>query len=62
MTTENQFSKIANKLAHIEDKFMEIQSIIKIINIWVKDKDYELIPIINMLNDKMDEIEKVFKY
>ena len=34
----------------------------KIINFWVKDKDYELIPIINMLNDKMDEIEKVFKY
>lgn len=33
---------IINKLINIEDKFIEIESIVKMINIWVKEKDYEL--------------------
>ncbi len=31
------------------------------LNIWVKDKDYELIPIINILNNKINDITKIFE-
>ncbi len=52
---------IINKLINIEDKFIEIESIVKMINIWVKEKDYELIPILNILNDKIDDVSKIIK-
>ena len=34
----------------------EIEVIMKMLDIWVKEKDYELIPIMNVLNAKIDDI------
>lgn len=53
--------KIINKMINIEDKFIEIESIVKMINIWVKEKDYELIPIINILNEKINSAAEIIK-
>lgn len=61
MQNNNDYNRIANKLAYINDKFNEIESIVKMLNIWVKDKDYELIPIINILNNKINDITKIFE-
>lgn len=52
---------VINKLLAVEDKFTEIQSIVTMLNIWVKEKDYELIPIMNILNNKMDDLVNVFR-
>lgn len=52
------YDEFANKLAYIDDKMSEIETIMKMLDIWVKDKDYELIPIINILNTKIDNIIK----
>ena len=57
----NDYNKLANKLAYIDDKFTEIQSIVKILNIWVKEKDYELIPVINLLNNKINDTAEIFR-
>ena len=35
MKDNENYNKIANKLANIDDKFIEIESIIKMLNIWV---------------------------
>jgi len=51
---------VINKLLAVEDKFTEIQSIVTMLNIWVKEKDYELIPIMNILNNKMDDLVNAF--
>lgn len=60
MADKNLTDKLANRLALIEDNFIEIKSIVEVLNIWVKEKNYELIPVINMLNDKIKGIERVF--
>lgn len=60
MQNENLNNKIANRRIELEDKFVEIKSIAKILNIWIKENDYELIPVINMLDDKINEAEKIF--
>lgn len=52
---------IIDKLINIEDKFIEIESIVKMINIWVKERDYELIPILNILNDRINSISEIIK-
>ncbi len=52
---------VINKLLAVEDKFTEIQSIVTMLNIWVKEKDYELIPIMNILNNKMDDLVNAFR-
>lgn len=52
------YDEFANKLAYIDDKISEIEIIMKMLDIWVKEKDYELIPIINVLNTKIDNIVK----
>ena len=52
MADDNDFQMVLNKLVALEDKFSEIKSITKVLNIWIKENDYELIPIINMLNGK----------
>ncbi len=59
MRNNNDYKIIANKLIALEDKFNEIESITKILNIWVKENNYELIPIINMLNNKMNDAAKI---
>ena len=38
MKDNENYNKIANKLANIDDKFIEIESIIKMLNIWVKER------------------------
>lgn len=53
---EEQYNKIANKLANIADKFLEMESIVKTINIWVKENDYELIPLMKILNNKIEDM------
>lgn len=50
-----------NKLITLEDKIREIETIAKILNIWVKDDYYELIPIIKMLNNKVKNAANIFK-
>ena len=52
MPDNDDFQLILNKLTALEDKFTEIESITKILNLWAKENDYELIPIVNMLNNK----------
>ena len=59
MANNSDYNVVINKLLALEDKLMEIKSIAKILNIWVKENDYELIPIINMLNNKMDAAAKL---
>jgi len=61
MQNNNDNNYIINKLIHVDDKFMEIESIIKIINIWVKERDYELIPVVNILNDKVNELIRILR-
>ncbi len=57
---EEMYNKIANKLTVAADKFLEVESIVKIVNIWVKENDYELIPVIKMLNAKIADLNRIF--
>jgi len=59
MPNSDDFQLILNKLIALENKFTEIESIIKVLNLWVKENDYKLIPIINMLNGKMNDTIKI---
>lgn len=59
MADDNDFQMVLNKLVALEDKFSEIKSITKVLNIWIKENDYELIPIINMLNGKIDDMTRI---
>lgn len=59
MPDNNDFQLILNKLTALENKFIEIESIAKILNLWAKENDYELIPLINMLNNKMNDAAKI---
>lgn len=45
----------------MNDKFTDIKQIVKILDIWVKERDYELIPIINLLNEKMNDVAKILE-
>lgn len=54
-------NEIANKLIEIDDKFSEIEILIKTINFWVKERDYELIPILDMLNSKICAMAKIIR-
>lgn len=58
---EKLYKETTNKLAEIEDKFLEIKPLVKVFDIWVKENCYELIPIVNMLNDKINSIAKVLE-
>ena len=35
--------------------------IIKMLNIWVKEKDYELIPVMNILNNKINDLVQILR-
>jgi hypothetical protein len=59
MPDNDGFQLILNKLTALEDKFTEIESITKILNLWAKENDYELIPIVNMLNNKMNDVARI---
>ncbi len=53
------YNKVINKLVNLEDKFSEIDTITKMLNIWVKENSYELIPIINILNSKIKDMADI---
>lgn len=50
-----------NKLIKIDDKFAEIEILIKTINFWIKERDYELIPILEMLNSKICAMAEIIR-
>lgn len=58
---QNGYDKLANKLIDIEDAFSEIQTITGMINIWIKENDYQLIPIMNMLNEKINNVSEIIR-
>ncbi len=53
--SSNNYNNLANKLIEIEDKIIEM------LNIWIKDNNYELIPIIKILNEKFNAITKTLR-
>ena len=57
----NDYNNLANKLITIEDKIIEAETIIKMLNIWIKDNYYELIPVMKILNEKFGEITKALR-
>lgn len=59
--SSNNYNNLANKLIEIEDKIIEMETIIKMLNIWIKDNNYELIPIIKILNEKFNAITKTLR-
>lgn len=61
MANDAEFNKLAIKVANIEDKILDIDKITKILNMWVKENDYELIPIVKMLNDKVKTALKIIE-
>lgn len=58
MKNSKDYDKIANKLAAVDGKFAEIKILVKTLNIWIKENNYELIPIINILNSKINALVK----
>lgn len=50
------------KLAEIEDKLAEIDKIVNIVNFWAKEYDYELMPILKLLNGKMADIKSIIRH
>ncbi len=61
MPAQTEYDKLANKLVHIEDKITELDKIAKTLNIWIKENDYELIPIAKMLDNKLKEVIKIIE-
>lgn len=56
---QEKYNKLANKIISFEDKFSEIQPVIKTLDIWIKENDYELIPIMKILNNKIKDLSKI---
>ncbi len=61
MKNSKDYDKIANKLAAVDGKFAEIKFLVKTLNIWIKENNYELIPIINILNSKINALVKILE-
>lgn len=61
MANDAEFNKLAIKVANIEDKILDIDKITKILNMRAKENDYELIPIVKMLNDKVKTALKIIE-
>lgn len=59
MSNEVEYNKVIKKLISVEDKIVDIDKIVKMLDIWVKDNNYELIPIMNMLNGKIKDILRI---
>lgn len=49
VVNSGNYNYLANKLIEVEDKITETETIIKMLNIWIKDNYYELIPITETL-------------
>ena len=43
MKNSKDYDKIANKLAAVDGKFAEIKFLVKTLNIWIKENNYNLI-------------------
>ncbi len=61
MCNEVEYNKVIKKLISIEDKIVDIDKIAKMLDIWVKDNNYKLIPVMNMLNGKIKEALKIIE-
>lgn len=61
MCNEVEYNKVIKKLISIEDKIVDIDKIAKMLDIWVKDNNYKLIPAMNMLNGKIKEALKIIE-
>ncbi len=61
MANDTEFNRLAIKVANIEDKISDIDKIAKMLDIWIKENNYELIPIMNMLNDKINDAINIIK-
>lgn len=59
MTTREDVIK--NKLIEINDRFGEIEMLTKTIVFWIKERDYELIPIANILNEKICNMAEIIR-
>lgn len=54
-------NKLINKIIRIEEKFLEIETVAKTVDIWAKENDYELIPIVKILDNKIKEMAKILR-
>lgn len=61
MANDTEYNKVINKLIGIEDKISDIDKIAKTLDIWVKENSYELIPMMNMLNNKINDVIGIIK-
>ncbi len=61
MPDNKAYEKIANKLADIHEKFTEIEQIANVINIYTKENCYEMIPLVNILDTKINDASKIFE-
>ena len=61
MCNEVEYNKVIKKLISVEDKIVDIDKIAKMLDIWVKDNNYKLIPVMNMLNGKIKEALKIIE-
>lgn len=57
----DDYNSLANKLISIEDGFNDIRTITDMIDMWIRKNDYQLIPIMNMLNEKINNVSEIIK-
>ena len=61
MSKDAEYNRLVIKLADIEDKVLDINKVAQMIEIRVKDNDYELIPIVKILNNKVKTALKIIE-
>lgn len=62
MSQNQNIDQTIIKLIEIQDKLTEVDKIVKIINIWAQEYDYELMPILKLLNGKMADIKNIVRH
>lgn len=61
MKNESLNNQMANKLINIEDKVIEIEHLASVLTIWIKDNAYEMIPVVRILNDKLNKLKEIIQ-
>ena len=61
MKNESLNNQMANKLINIEDKVIKIEHLTNVLTIWIKDDAYEMIPVVQILNDKLNKIKEIIQ-
>lgn len=61
MDNQTSYNEIVNTLVSIEDRALEASSVVKVLDIWAKERDFEMIPIVNILNEKIQGILDIIK-